>query len=67
MHTGTPRLNGLGARLYYAALFLCPPGFRREFSTEMARDVEAQSWPAGVEPLPIAFLEVVHSEAAHCS
>jgi hypothetical protein len=35
-----PRLHGLGARLYYAALFLCPPAFRREFATEMARDVD---------------------------
>ena len=39
-NAGRPRLRGLGARVYYAALFLCPPAFRREFSAEMARDVE---------------------------
>ena len=38
--SGRPRLRGVGARVYYAALFLCPPAFRREFSTEMARDVD---------------------------
>jgi hypothetical protein len=39
-NAGRPRLTSLGARVYYAALFLCPPAFRREFSTEMARDVD---------------------------
>jgi hypothetical protein len=38
--TGMPRLRGTGARVYYAALFLCPPAFRREFSSEMALDVD---------------------------
>lgn len=33
-------LKTTGARLYSAALFLCPPAFRREFSSEMARDVD---------------------------
>jgi hypothetical protein len=33
-----PRLASVGSRLYSAALFLYPPGFRREFSSEMARD-----------------------------
>jgi len=33
-----PRLASVGSRLYTAALFLYPPAFRREFSTEMARD-----------------------------
>jgi hypothetical protein len=37
-----PRLTSAGARIYYAAIFLCPPAFRREFSAEMARDVDAQ-------------------------
>jgi hypothetical protein len=36
-----PHLSCVGARVYYAALFLCPPAFRREFSAEMARDVDA--------------------------
>ena len=35
-----PRLEHAGAKLYYAALFLCPPAFRREFSAEMAQDVD---------------------------
>ena len=35
-----PRARGIGARVYSMALFLCPPAFRREFSTEMARDVD---------------------------
>ena len=35
-----PPLKSTGARLYSAALFLCPPAFRREFSSEMARDVD---------------------------
>ena len=39
-NTGRPRLRCIGARIYYAALFLCPPAFRREFSTEMTRDVD---------------------------
>ena len=39
-NTGRPRLRCIGARIYYAALFLCPPAFRREFSAEMARDVD---------------------------
>ncbi|HET6956107.1 MAG TPA: hypothetical protein VFI56_05980 [Vicinamibacterales bacterium] len=33
-----PHLASVGSRLYAAALFLYPPGFRREFSSEMARD-----------------------------
>ena len=37
---GRPRLRGIGARIYYATLFLCPPAFRREFSAEMARHVD---------------------------
>ena len=40
VNAGRPRLRGIGARIYYAALFLCPPAFRREFSSEMARDVD---------------------------
>jgi len=40
VNAGRPRLRGIGARVYYAALFLCPPAFRREFSNEMARDVD---------------------------
>jgi len=40
VYTGRPRPRGIGARVYRAALFLCPPAFRREFSTEMARDVD---------------------------
>ena len=40
VHAGRPRPRGIGARVYGAALFLCPPAFRREFSTEMARDVD---------------------------
>jgi hypothetical protein len=36
-----PRLKHAGARVYYAALFLCPTRFRREFSSEMARDLDA--------------------------
>jgi len=32
------RFAAAGARLYSAALFLYPPAFRREFSSEMARD-----------------------------
>jgi hypothetical protein len=43
VNAGRPRLRGIGARVYYAALFLCPPSFRREFSTEMARDVDEQA------------------------
>ena len=39
-HAGRTRPRGIGARVYRAALFLCPPAFRREFSTEMARDVD---------------------------
>ena len=39
-NAGRPRLRGIGARVYHAALFLCPPAFRREFSAEMARDVD---------------------------
>jgi len=35
-----PHLSCVGARVYYAALFLCPPAFRREFSAEMVRDVD---------------------------
>ena len=38
--TPAPPLAHRGARLYYAALFLCPPAFRREFAAEMARDVD---------------------------
>ena len=40
VNAGRPRLRGIGARVYYFTLFLCPPAFRREFSTEMARDVD---------------------------
>ena len=40
IQAGMPRLKGVGARVYYAALFLCPPAFRRKFSAEMARDVD---------------------------
>jgi hypothetical protein len=40
VNAGRPRFRGIGARVYYAALFLCPPAFRREFSSEMARDVD---------------------------
>ena len=40
VHAGRPRPRGIGARIYGAALFLCPPAFRREFSTEMTRDVD---------------------------
>jgi hypothetical protein len=47
MDAGMPRLNGLGARLYYAALFLCPPAFRREFATEMVRDVDDAAQDVG--------------------
>jgi hypothetical protein len=43
VNAGRPHLRGIGARVYYAALFLCPPAFRREFSTEMARDVDEQA------------------------
>jgi hypothetical protein len=39
-NAGRPRLRCFGARVYHAALFLCPPAFRREFSAEMARDVD---------------------------
>jgi hypothetical protein len=35
-----PLLKSSAARLYFAALYLSPPAFRREFSLEMARDVE---------------------------
>ena len=35
-----PRLRFVGARLYYAALYLYPPAFRREFSSEMAADFD---------------------------
>ena len=42
-HAGRPRPRGIGARVYGAALLLCPPAFRREFSTEMARDVDDAS------------------------
>jgi hypothetical protein len=38
MRTVPPRVAAVGARLYAAALFLYPPAFRREFSSEMARD-----------------------------
>ena len=37
---GRPRLSCVGARAYYAALFLCPPAFRRAFAADMARDVD---------------------------
>jgi hypothetical protein len=40
---GRPRLQSIGARVYQAALFLCPPAFRREFASEMARDVDEQA------------------------
>jgi hypothetical protein len=40
VNAGRPPLRSLGARVYGAALFLCPPAFRREFSTEMTRDVD---------------------------
>jgi hypothetical protein len=43
VRSGRPHLRGIGARVYYAALFLCPPAFRREFSSEMARDVDEQA------------------------
>jgi hypothetical protein len=43
VNTARPRLRGIGPRVYYAAMFLCPPAFRREFSTEMARDVDEQA------------------------
>jgi hypothetical protein len=45
-----PRLRSIGAKVYYLALFLCPPAFRREFSAEMARDVDeaiAETWREG--------------------
>jgi hypothetical protein len=35
-----PRITSGATRLYLAALFLCPPSFRREFSMEMALDLE---------------------------
>ena len=35
-----PSVIDVVARLYYAALFLYPPAFRREFSSEMARDFD---------------------------
>jgi hypothetical protein len=35
-----PGLKSGAARLYFAALVLCPPSFRREFSAEMALDLE---------------------------
>ena len=35
-----PQPKSVGARLYYAALFLYPGAFRREFSSEMARDFD---------------------------
>jgi hypothetical protein len=38
VRTVPPRVAAIGARLYAAALFLYPPAFRREFSSEMARD-----------------------------
>jgi hypothetical protein len=38
VRTVPPRFAAVGARLYSAALFLYPPAFRREFSSEMARD-----------------------------
>jgi hypothetical protein len=40
VNAGRPRLRSVGARVYRVALFLCPPAFRRDFSTEMARDVD---------------------------
>ena len=40
VHTRSGRPRSIGARVYGAALCLCPPAFRREFSTEMARDVD---------------------------
>ena len=42
-----PCLKNIGARLYYAALFLCPPAFRREFSSEMTRDFHEATREAG--------------------
>jgi len=42
VNRGTPRLAGTALRVYHAALFLCPPAFRREFSAEMVRDVADQ-------------------------
>jgi len=44
-----PRLRHRGARLYYAALFTCPPAFRREFASEMAQDVDDAIEDASVE------------------
>jgi hypothetical protein len=38
MSSGVSR--SLDARLYRAALCLCPPGFRREYADEMVRDFE---------------------------
>lgn len=35
-----PQLRSKVAKLYFAALVLCPPAFRREFSMEMALDLE---------------------------
>lgn len=40
MTSTKPRLRHTAAKAYYAATFLCPPAFRREFSAEMAQDVD---------------------------
>jgi hypothetical protein len=42
-----PRLKYAGARLYHAVLFLYPPAFRRQFSSEMARDLDEAIEEAG--------------------
>jgi hypothetical protein len=58
MKAPMPRLEYVGARLYSAALFLYPPRFRREFSSEMARDFaeateEARQAGRWTEPLAL--------------
>jgi hypothetical protein len=62
-----PRPKNAGARLYYAALFLCPPAFRREFSSEMARDFDEaaeEARLAGRWRDPLAFWTRISADLA---
>jgi hypothetical protein len=56
MTSTKPRLRHAAAKAYYAATFLCPPAFRREFSAEMAQDVDEAIEETRLEGQPHALV-----------
>jgi hypothetical protein len=63
-----PVTSGLGSAVYRAALHLYPPAFRREFGSEMARDVEDASRDArkeGERRWRVAFWTAIAADLLH--